>query len=374
MAAVFERQVASITRDTWDPSHKHHLLMTAPFQLRQEPIEFIHSTDRTRNFDLDEYMLESSEIVWLYNALDEIVLEAPPLAWTRDEWTFGSLDMERLPNVTVSPGVSSDPGRQSSSGNLESPAKVIFTTSAIRSRLQCSPITVPESGWLENPADVFPNRTNETLEGFALPTTLFDGESYNTSVFSIPRRLSCCSNGTDPDGQAVVAYWSTNSSMLERMDPNWNELICTSEKAETGGCTTWDLPSDPIDEDSPADVVVHGAWYRNFTIKWIVGPGVTTNISAANPAAIDNLHQVNSPYGSADEELLYFTEEPKMTIMDCITDIENTTASVTVARSSGNVLNYTILADPEPVLNAWEYAWDIAYPDPTAYWGRGNVR
>lgn len=374
MAAVFERQTALISRGTWDPSRNDVLWVTAPFELLEEPIEFFNPGQRTRNFEINEGLLESSTIQWLYHALDEIVLEAPQLAWTKDEWTFTPLDMEELPNVTVSSKSSSGSGRHTSSNAIASPANASFITSAIRSRLQCSPIVVPDSGWLDQAADVFPNRTNETLQGFVLPTTLFDGELYNTSVFSAQRRLSCCTNGTDPGRQAVVAYWSSNSSMIERIDPNFFIQECTSEQLTNGNCTSANMPSDPLSEDGPEDVLVHGSWYRNFTIKWIVGPGVTANISGANPAANPKVQQVNLPYGSADEELLYFTEEPKMAIMDCIMVIENASASVTVARSSGNVLDYSLVADPQPALDAWEYAWDILYSDPTSYNGRGNVR
>ena len=374
MAAVFERQTALISRETWDPSHIDTLWVTAPFELLQEPIDFSNPGERTRNFDLDEHMLDSSNIQWLNHALDEILLEAPQLAWTKDEWTFTPLDMQELPNVTVSSESRSGSGRHTSSDSIASPANASFITSAIRSRLQCSPNAVPDSGWLDQAADVFPNRTNEALQGFALPTTLFDGESYNTSVFSARRRLSCCANGTHPGQQAVVAYWSSNSSMIERVDPNFFIQECTYEQLTNGNCTSANAPSDPLSEDGPEDVIVQGSWYRNFTIKWIVGPGVTAKISGANPAANPKVQQISAPYGSADEELLYFTEEPKMAIIDCIMVIENTSASVTVARSSGNVLDYSLLADPQPALDAWDYAWDILYPSPTSYTGRGNVR
>jgi hypothetical protein len=373
MAAVFERQAVLNIQETWDPFDTQ-LYMTSPFELRQEPLTWSHTNSRTRDFGMNSELLESSKIEWLYNALDEIVLEAPQLAWTKDEWVFTPLNMERLPNVTLSSKRDSEPRIGSNSDALVSPANVSFVTSAIRSRLQCSPITVPGSDWLEQVADVFPDRINETLEGFALPTVLFEDQSYNTSVLSVPRRLSCCANGTGPGQQAVVAYWSSNSSLIEPKDPESGTLICTSVEFEYGNCTTDSLPSDPVSEDGPANVIVHGSWHRNFTIKWIVGLGATAKISGANLSSDASVTQVNPLFGSADEELLYFTDEPNMAIMDCVAVIENTTASVTVARSSGNVLDYSLLADPQPAQEAWKYAWDIMYPDPTSYTMKGNVR
>jgi hypothetical protein len=373
MAAIFERQPVLNMQETWDPFDTR-LYMTAPFELRQEPLTWSHTNGRTRDFEINSVLLEPSKIEWLYNALDEIVLEAPQLAWTKDEWVFTPLNMERLPNVTHSSKRDSESEIGSKSDTLVSPANVSFVTSAIRSRLQCSPITVPGSDWLERAADVFPDRINKTLEGFTLPTVLFEDQPYNTSVFSVPRRLSCCANGTGPGQQAVVAYWSSNSSMIEQKDPQSGILRCTSVEFENGNCTTESLPSDPVSEDGPVDVVVHGSWYRNFTIKWIVGLGATAKISGADLFSDPSVIQVNPLFGSADEELLYFTEEPNMAIMNCVAVIENTTAGVIVARSSGNVLDYSLLADPQPADEAWKYVWDIMYPDPTSYNMKGNVR
>jgi hypothetical protein len=75
-----------------------------------------------------------------------------------------------------------------------------------------------------------------------------------------------------------------------------------------------------------------------------------------------------------NEELLYFTEIPKISIMNCVPVIENTTASVTVARESQQILNYEILEDPEPAPGAWDYAWDVIYPDPMVDTVDGNIR
>ena len=270
----------------------------------------------------------------------------------------------------MSSKATSEDENHSNSDPLSSPANISSITSALRSRLECSPIVVPNSSWLNRAADVYPDRKNETLPGFALPTTLFNGELYNTSVFSIPRRLSCCANGTDPGGQAVVAYWTSNSSMLEPEDPADLSQNCTTtvtENTTETRCESFSRPSS-----GPENVVVHGSWYRNFTIKWIVGPGATAEISGAE---LNTTYQNNGDtFGNASEELLYFTEEPTMSIMNCAPIIEVANASVIVARSSGNVLDFVLLSDTQPDQNAWEYAWDIVYPEPTRNDADGNVR
>jgi hypothetical protein len=364
MAAVFERQAVTQEQPTIDADNT----ITAPFSLRQEPLSFDQSDDgtRERHFEITESLLEASKIQWLYNALDEIILDPPQLPWTKDEWVFTPLDIDRLPNVTVSSKATSEDENHSNSDPLSSPANISSITSALRSRLECSPIIVPNSSWLNRAADVYPDRTNETIPGFALPTTLFNGELYNTSVFSIPRRLSCCANGTDPGGQAVVAYWTSNSSMLEVPTVSiWN---CTAN-ATYSRCEQFSRPSS-----GPENVVVHGSWYRNFTIKWIVGLGATAEISGAelNTTYKDDFNTFS--FGNASEELLYFTEEPKMSIMNCVPIIEVANASVIVARSSGNILDYGLLSGVQPDQNAWEYAWDIMYPEPTQNYAVGNVR
>ncbi|CAN9206545.1 unnamed protein product [Alternaria alternata] len=188
----------------------------------------------------------------------------------------------------MSSKATSEDENHSNSDPLSSPANISSITSALRSRLECSPIVVPNSSWLNRAADVYPDRKNETLPG------------------------------------------------------------------------------------GPENVVVHGSWYRNFTIKWIVGPGATAEISGAE---LNTTYQNNGDtFGNASEELLYFTEEPTMSIMNCAPIIEVANASVIVARSSGNVLDFVLLSDTQPDQNAWEYAWDIVYPEPTRNDADGNVR
>ncbi|CAN9249265.1 unnamed protein product [Alternaria alternata] len=62
-----------------------------------------------------------------------------------------------------------------------------------------------------------------------------------------------------------------------------------------------------------------------------------------------------------------------MSIMNCVPIIEVANASIIVARSSGNVLDYSLLSGAQPDQNAWEYAWDIMYPEPTQSYDDGNV-
>jgi hypothetical protein len=70
-------------------------------------------------------------------------------------------------------------------------------------------------------------------------------------------------------------------------------------------------------------------------------------------------NHVDFNIGYENETLLYFTKEPKMSILNCSPIIEQINISITVARSTNQVLSARILADPQPVLAAWGYLWDI---------------
>ncbi|KAF2124604.1 hypothetical protein P153DRAFT_326988, partial [Dothidotthia symphoricarpi CBS 119687] len=375
MAAVFQRQAVLQTQMTFDPFDTG-LFIKAPFTLRQKPFTWAMSGN-TRGLDLTDDLLQTSRSEWLYNALDEITLKTPQLAWSMDEWVFTPVNLKRLPSVNLTQNTGPDDKFHNAADVLVSPANISMVTSGLRSRLECSPIDVPETGWLDRAADIWPDRTNE-LDGFVLPTVLFDNETYRTPVFTAPRRMACCANGTDSDGHSVIAYWTSNSSMVDaRMPPT---IECDLSKVGNV-CTTYLGPLDenyePLDPNGPEDLVVHSPWYRNFTIKWIMGPAASAEIlstdltEGATASAFINYRQA---YGSDNETLLYFTKQPKIAMMNCIPVIENTTFSVTVARSSGQILGYKSLEDPQPAPGAWEYAWDLMYPDPRQTDFHGNVR
>jgi hypothetical protein len=375
MAAIFERQAVVQSQTTSDP-FETGLFIRSPFTLRQKPFVWGESGP-ARGVDLTDTLLQTSRSEWLYNALDEITLKTSQLPWSKDEWVFTPADFTRLPNVSVSQKTGSGGRLHNVADALASPANISMVTSALRGRLECYPITVPASDWLDTAADVWPDRTSETLEGFVLPTVLFDNETYKTPVFTAPRRMSCCTNGTASDRQSVVAYWTSNSSMVDARPPP----TTTCDSSNVGGCSTPREPLDenyePLDPNGPADFVVHSPWYRNFTIKWIVGLASSVTILSGNQtegAVTSNFNSHREMYGSENETLLYFTKQPKMAMMNCVPVIENTTASVVVTRSSGQILEYKLLEDSQSTGGAWEYAWDVRYRDPKKTDLVGNVR
>ncbi|CAO2648819.1 Nn.00g097680.m01.CDS01 [Neocucurbitaria sp. VM-36] len=356
MAALFERQAVIQTRSVQEIGTYMDQSMTH----RQSPFSFCCGHN-WRPFFFDESLLATSQTDWLYNALDEITLGSRTPQWTRDEWVFTPVDMDSLPNASVV--------QDRNTVNLAaSSTNVSLITSALRSRLECSTISVPSSGWLDRAEDVFSNRTREAISGYILPAMLFKDTPYSTPVFSAPRRMACCTNGTSQGSQSVVAYWSSNSSLSDERLIEYAEPVPSVEywANDTFGF------SDPYEELTPdvkASLKIPRAWSHNFTIKWIVGPSASIEINGEYPKA----NHISMSWGRANETLLYFTEQPKMAILNCIPVIERANASIVVARSSSQILDAKIVDTPQPATEAWEYAYDLEYTKPFTNFTEGNV-
>jgi hypothetical protein len=331
MAAIFERQ--SVFHEQPTTEFKGRMFSYA---LRQEPFHF-NIGQATRPFYLSESLLHTTQADWLFTALDEITLRNAPPVWTKDEWIYTRVSMLQLPNTTtVSQDTSLKDIHSAKSGLGASPANVTVTTSALRSRLKCSNIPVPAgTGWLDRAEDVFSNRTSEPFTGWILPPVLFQDEEYRSPVFTVPRRMACCTNGTTSGGQSVVAFWSSSNPMTEQR------------------------PTPPVDPTG-SENLRESIWTSNFTIKWIVGSTGSTVISGADPRP----NNVQMGVGLANETLLYFTEQPQMSMMSCAPVIEHANASVTIARSTSQILQARLLTEPQSAPGAWDARWDNMYLHP----------
>ncbi|KAH4190089.1 hypothetical protein HBI95_221750 [Parastagonospora nodorum] len=331
MAAIFERKSVIHAQPTTELNGRMY-----SYALRQEPFSFQIGLS-SRPFYLAETLLETSEADWLYTALDEITLRNTPPAWTKDEWIYTPVSISRLPNTTT---VSQDTGSENThtvvTGLGDSPANVTVTTTALRGRLACSNIPVPATGWLDRAEDVFKNRTNEPIAGWILPQVLFQDRKYKSPVFTVPRRMACCTNGTAPGGQSVISFWSSGNPMAEQR------------------------PSEPVDPSGREDLNVPSIWSSNFTIKWIVGLTSSTVVDGRN--SLEN--HVDVGVGLGNETLLYFTEQPLMSMMSCSPIIEHANASITISRSTSQVLEAKILTEPQSAPGAWDYPWDNEYLHP----------
>lgn len=311
---------------------------------RQEPFDF--SIDLGQHpFYLSDSLLGTSNTDWLYNALDDITLNTPTRPWTRDEWVFTSVNVtDRYdPSVSyVGTQGQSEAGNEATS--FTSSFNVSLITSALRSRLECEAVTVSGPAWLDNVQSVYKNRFDKSVTGHVLPMTVSTTGGFSAPIFSAPRRLACCTNGTDKGKQSVVAYWSSNNSLYDEQ------------------------PAISVDPDDPENIKVASRWTKDFAIKWIVGAAASIDV----PGTESNF--VSNTIGTANETVLYFTEEPQMAIMSCTPIIEQANASITFARDTSQILKYELLDGPQPAIGAWEYAYDVVYEVPGSNSSRGNVR
>lgn len=324
MAAIFELHIVLKN----DMVGSLGVYMRRP-AVRQTPLEYNQGLP-SRPFYLTENTVRVSQADWLSTALDEVMLGSPPPIWTRNEWVFPPVEFHST-NGSYS-------GVPYFGLDVLSPsANITINTPAFRSRLECSSIPVPASGWLDKVEDVFPNGTQDQITGYVLPKTLFDGEPYKTSVFSAPRTMACCTNDTDPSDASVIAYWSSNSPLIDVRPP------------------------EPFDKNVLKEPNV---WTTNFTIKWIVGH---TGATAITGGAFNGRFLQGPPAapGSAVVDTLpYFTEQPHMSAINCMPIIEQANANITVARYTGQVLDAKLLDQPKPVNAAWAQMWDVLYDEP----------
>jgi hypothetical protein len=324
--------------------------MSAPNAIRQKPLQ-LYNINKDKPFFLNDKLLKVSQADWMTKSLEEGLLESAPQSWTKDEWIFTPLEVDRLPDITLSQKLGSVKKDSESTRAHISPTNVSLSTSALRSRLECNPITLPASGWLNQAADVYPDRTNQTLTGFSISPILFGDELITTPVLSSPRQLAYCVNGIGVNQPSVVAYWSSNSTLAE--EPLSSILNGLNRSFVS---------------DSLLD---HGAWYHNFTIKWIVGPGAVAVISGADQDKTQggNLNVI----GTASATMLYFPEEPRISLLNCVPVIEYANATVSLSKNSGRILEFELLGKPEPLPGAFDHAFDVL--SSTEYSGfKANLR
>jgi hypothetical protein len=250
---------------------------------------------------------------------------------------FTPLDLQLLPNVSVhqNKGLQvRERVRERVSNTLLSSTNVSLTTSAIKGRLQCENFPSADATWLglESPhqfrdwidsyvSDLVPD--SNITHGYFLPSFFGWGTTSQTSVLSSYSRPICCENKTasDTNAQSAIGYWS-----------QWNDYV------------NYILPENI------------SAWSGNFSAKWIVGTTNTTKFSShfITKDAIDT---------SSTYKFMYFTQEPRLRVLNCQTSIEQVEDYVTVARQSGNVLDFNLVDEPRSIDDPWVTAYASNPPE-----------
>jgi hypothetical protein len=314
MAAVFERQ----------PGH-HNQPTSVSLMLvdRVTPLKYSSSENRAwRDITL------SNTGEWMYSALDQIALGAPPPNWSKDGWVFAPINVDLLPATTKQQREKSQDDEQNSNSVLVSTSNVTLETTAMRARLQCEAVPIQDDKWLTDEAAVLVSENKQiknisastlNITGKMLPTRLFVNSSLQTTTLSGPHHVLCCSNATE-EAKSAVAYWSFVNGSAWMSDSNF--------------FWTGNVPSG--DE-----------WPSSILIKNIVGSAYTTTMTIYT----NNLPSVYTP--------LQFKEVPELQALDCKPIIEQTKARVKVARSSAQVLDFELLGEPQPRLDVWKLDFDI---------------
>lgn len=232
---------------------------------------------------------------WLYSGAIEILQSAASPAWSKDAWSFLPLDMD---NIRASVSALNMPMLNSSGY----PANLTFHTPALRARLQCHSLDYASntSRWLE--------RIDFTNETAGNDTNRPPGLSYGYVLKGFAGRGSdvghfqCCANETNGvPGNAAIGYWS---------DLDYSSTKFTS----------------------------------SMTVLWIVGQPLNGTFESTD-GSVDPDHN----YGP----LWIWSEEPRMSAVNCTPIYEQADTCVTVELDTGMVQNYSILTEPEPVTSAW---------------------
>lgn len=304
MASVFENETGAYSQT---------VTIQRPLRLRQGPLEYLH---RGLWLIQGDTVLKTGD--WLYTALDEITLKTEAPAWSWEGWSFLPIGLQALPNMTLNQHM----GRKQPENdeNTSPVANVSFITTALKARLDCTSVPVLNDFWLDDINVKYSGQLYETRKGYAVPSILFDNTPYNTSTRSSPSRLRCCTNQTAPESLSAIGYWSFNN-------PNrWNWTVPRLDRSE---------------------------WPGNFLVKWILGIANTITVGET---------QANTGNIVRNMSLLYFPKAPKLQALECSPVIEYADAKVTVARASGQVLEYEILESPRPAVEAWSAAFEPSGP------------
>ncbi|CAO2655525.1 Nn.00g043280.m01.CDS01 [Neocucurbitaria sp. VM-36] len=293
---------------------------------RQQPFQY--TTSIYPWFYLNDEILNTTRSDWLYTALNEITLQTASPAWTRDGWAFTPVDMQQLLIINSDQKTENTVNNNTVSNFVASSANVSFATTALRGRLECAPILPARSNWTSRIEKAHTSDRIGNLTGIILPTLLGMSQMNNTPIFSAPRQMACCTNGTD-GGQSVVAYWSSNNSYIDEEQP-WSTI--------------------PYED----------GWVRNFTVKWIVGSGKTAEVSGQRDLSTSpNVVMADGSRPAGNVTLLYYEEQPHIQIMNCEPVLETANARITVDRSSGQVLESMIIDEPKVASDAWNTVYDM---------------
>ncbi|KAH7402793.1 hypothetical protein BKA66DRAFT_480935 [Pyrenochaeta sp. MPI-SDFR-AT-0127] len=254
---------------------------------------------------------------WMYSATIQLALDGTEPSWSKDGWSFTPASFRALPDAANSTKIQNVGENVDEHGIFAPSVNITLETSAIRGRLECSPLDediANVSSWLETVRfERFSNSTKGPVTnsvGYDLTPNMFTHNS--TSPLTHPGRLACCLNSSQSNEQGTVAigYWSTNNGKY------------------------YPHSSAP--------------WPINMTVKWIHGS------ASPWPADIEFLKDKEALSGyTPNQSSFMFSKVPVLQAMNCEPIIERAEAKITVDFETGNIQSYSITSQPQPAPEAW---------------------
>ncbi|KAF2189585.1 hypothetical protein K469DRAFT_747636 [Zopfia rhizophila CBS 207.26] len=309
MSALFERQAANYLQSA---SVERNLEMRQIPHLSNNIPVYSGSITQHYGGSILQDLLVNLDTNWMYGAIVRLSLNGSSPPWSLDEWTFVPVNIYDIPKAhsVEEPETTLE---EPEVAQAYSTANVSVSTSAIRSRLECTPIVELSniSSWVQL-VDL-PSNSIVLSRGYMLREVIFEGLPFNTSTLATPIPVTCCTN-------------STNNSTNEY-------LYDASTKAKNIAIGYWS-PNSPYENPYAATT-----WPINFTAKWIHGPAIL----GLNRSEEDTPN-IKKPV---------FLEVPSIQALNCQPVIETATAEVTVSQRTGQVHSSRILDTPQNAIQAW---------------------
>ncbi|KAI8939300.1 hypothetical protein NX059_003090 [Plenodomus lindquistii] len=328
MAAVFERQPST---------YMQTVLIDRPLAARRAPLVYQHEAGRA-DADYLKSLMRTITGDWMYTALDELTMGTAAPPWSQDEWSFTPIDLNELPPLHFHQNTGRKAINAVSSELLSSASNATITTTAIRAELSCTTLDLSDITLLstnetnvlgEEVGRIVRDRSKpDNTDGYVLSRFLLDGTNFKTTLLNTPARVMCCANQTDRSHDSAVAYWSYQDSDLW-----WSSKTFLN--------SDWDGFGPP-------------KWPGNLMLKWVVGRAESADMV---------IYANGSP---SNYTLMNYPTMPETQIMSCEPSFESAEATVTVARESGQVLDYEILEEPQRILEPWDTVFDYSGLGPYA--------
>lgn len=299
MSALFERTNSYYFRSV--PAVRDLELRLIPFLYHETVDEFTDQAGVSRARFISKFY-DNFATNWLNSATLQLTTNGSQPPWSSDGWSFTPIQLDQFENETLV--------QDADNLSFKPTTKVSVTTPAIRGRIECTPYKDlgNTSAWLTQwdrsstswwNTSTYPHNI-KTLYELGLRDDSYNSWGMNshffdTTILADGTQPMCCSNGTTwPPKGSALGHWSP-----PRAGNTWN-----------------------------------------FTTKWIQGDLMTESMNGDFPLPESEKHRM-------------YVSIPSAQALERSPIIERASASVTVDRVSGQVVDFTITEEPVNASEAW---------------------